>query len=116
MTCHPDDLPADSGDDNGENSPLIYIASASNTTKHPASDNNKGNKKKKRKTVGKYQNAKWQKELPAEGIKRIQFSGTLCVSNQVQSAELMFPGELVGHITQQTNLYFKQNIVGTIFN
>ena len=58
VTCHPDDLPADSGDDNGENSPLIYIASASNTTKHPASDNNKGNKKKKRKTVGKYQNAK----------------------------------------------------------
>ena len=54
-------------------------------------------------------------------MKRVQFSGTPCVSNQVQSAEpldifeLMFTDELVGHITQQTNLYFKQNIVGKIF-
>ena len=54
-------------------------------------------------------------------MKRIQFSGTPCVSNQVQSAEpldifeLMFTDELVGHITQQTNLYFKQNTVGKIF-
>ena len=121
MTCHPDDLPADSGDDIGENSPLIDIASASKTTKRPASDNTKGSKKKKRKTVGKYQNAKWQKQPPAEGMKRIQFSGTPCISNQVQSAEpldifeLMFTDELIGHITQQTNLHFKQNIVGKIF-
>ena len=54
-------------------------------------------------------------------MKRIQFSGTTCLSNQVQSAEpldifeLMFANELVGHITQQTNLYFKENIVGKIF-
>ena len=54
-------------------------------------------------------------------MKRIQFSGTTCLSNQVQSAEpldifeLMFANELVDHITQQTNLYFKENIVGKIF-
>ena len=54
-------------------------------------------------------------------MKRIQFSETPCVSNQVQSAEsldifeLMFTDELVGHITQQTNLYLKLNIVGRIF-
>ena len=66
-----------------------------------------------RKTVSKYRNAKWQREPPAEGMKRIQFSGTPCVSNQVQSVEpldifeLMFADELVGHITQQTSLYFK---------
>ena len=54
-------------------------------------------------------------------MKRIQFSETPCVSNQVQSAEsldifeLMFIDELVGQITQQTNLYLKLNIVGRIF-
>ena len=116
-----DDLPADSGDDIDENALLTDIASTSKTKKCTASNNTKVNKKKKRKTVGKYQNAKWQKELPAEGMKRIQFSGTPFVSNRVQSAEpleifeLMFTDELVGHITQQTNLYFMQNIVGETF-
>ena len=117
----PDDLPADSGDIIDGNASLIDIASTSKTTKRTSSNNTKGNKKKNRRTVSKYQNAKWQKEPPAEGMKKIQFSGTPCVSNQVQSAEplelfeLMFTDELVGHITQQTNLYFKQNIVGKIF-
>ena len=117
----PDDLPADSGDIIDENAALIDIASTSKTTKRTASNNTKGNKEKKRKTVSKYKNAKWQKEPPAEGMKRIQFSGTPCVSNQVLSPEpldifeLMFIDELVGLITQQTNVYFKQNIVGKIF-
>ena len=96
---------------------LLQLIRQQNT----AFNNNEGNKKKKRKTAGKCQNAKWQKESPAEGMKRIQFSGPPCVSNQVQSAEpldifeLMFTDKLVGHITQQTNLYFKQSIVGKIF-
>ena len=78
-------------------------------------------RKTREKTVSKYQNAKWQKEPPVEGMKKIQFFGTPCVSNQVQSVkpldilELMFTDERVGHITQQTNLYLKQNIVGKIF-
>ena len=87
----PDDLPADSGDIIDENAALIDIASTSKTTKRTASNNTKGNKEKKRKTVSKYKNAKWQKEPPAEGMKRIQFSGTPCVSNQVLSPEPLDP-------------------------
>ena len=54
-------------------------------------------------------------------MKRIQFSGFPCVSIQIQSAErldifeLNFTDELVGHVTQQTNFFFKQNIVRKIF-
>ena len=78
-------------------------------------------RKTREKTGSKYQNAKWLKEPPVEVMKKIQFSGTPCVSNQVKSIEPldifepMFTDELVGHITQQTNLYLKQNIVGKIF-
>ena len=117
----PDDLPTDSGDDIDEKASLIDIASTSKITKRTAFNKTKGNKKMKRKTVGKYQDAKRQKELPAEGMKRIQFSETPCVSNQVQSAEsldifeVIFTDELVGYITQQTSLYLKQIIVGKIF-
>jgi len=81
----------------------------------------KGGKAKKQRTVDKFENAKWQKEAPLGDMKRLQFYGTPGVSNIIQSDdpleifELMLTNEIVDYITQQTNLYFIQNVGGKVF-
>ena len=112
------DMNVDSASQTHNNDSVNNNSSSSSTIVTPAT-RKRGTKRKK--VIDKYSSTKWVEEPPVGNMTRRQFIGVPGLGHEVKNKEpielfeLMITDELVEYITEQTNLYFKQNLVGKTF-
>ena len=112
------DMNVDSASQTHNNDSVNNNSSSSSTIVTPAT-RKRGTKRKK--VIDKYSSTKWVEEPPVGNMTCWQFIGVPGLGHKVKNKEpielfeLMITDELVEYITEQTNLYFKQNLVGKTF-